>query len=144
MREESGDRYSVRIGGDVSGQVVAGRNNTVSRIDTDPSTRAQITDDDLAQLRAEFAAVRALVQAEGGDKSEQASERIDELEEAVTGPTPDLSTMAYVRRWFARNLPKLAGAITGLLIHPVAGKLAEAAGDTIAAEFGRLIESGVG
>jgi hypothetical protein len=66
------------------------------------------------------------------------------LEEAVTGPTPDLSTTAYVRRWFARNLPKLAGAITGLLIHPVAGKLAEAAGDTIAAESARLIESGGG
>lgn len=144
MHEESGDRYNVRIGGDASGQVVAGRNNTVSRIDTGPSARAQITDDDLAQLRSEFAAVRALVQVEGGDKSEQANERIDELEEAVTGPTPNLSTMAYVRRWFARNLPKLASAIEGLLIHPVAGKLAEAAGDTIAAEFRRLIESGGG
>jgi len=139
MHEEPGDQYTIRIGGDASGQVVAGRNNTVSQFEAGSSARAHVTEDDLAQLRAEFEAVRALVQAEGGDKAEQAGERLDELEEAVTGPTPDLTTMAYVRSWFARNLPKLAGAITGLLIHPVVGQLADAAGDTIAAELRSLI-----
>ncbi len=139
MHEEPGDRYTIHVGGDASGQVVAGRGNTVSRFEAASSARAQVTGDDLAQLRAEFEAVRALVRAEGGDQSEQANERLDELEEAVTGPMPDLTTMAYVRSWFARNLPKLAGAITALLIHPIVAQVADAAGDTIAAELRSLI-----
>ena len=60
-----------------------------------------------------------------------------ELEEAVTAKKPDLTTMEYVKRWFARNLPELAGAVTGVIIHPIVGKLVEAAGDGLAAEFRR-------
>jgi hypothetical protein len=34
-------------------------------------------------------------------------------------------------------LPELAGAVTGVIIHPIVGKLVEAAGDGLAAEFRR-------
>jgi len=43
-----------------------------------------------------------------------------------------------VRDWFAANVPKLAGAVAGLVVHPVVGKLVEAAGDAVVGEFKQL------
>jgi hypothetical protein len=45
--------------------------------------------------------------------------------------------MEYVKVWFGKNLPGLAGAVTGLIVNPVVGKLVEVAGDVLAAEFRR-------
>jgi hypothetical protein len=45
--------------------------------------------------------------------------------------------MEYVKGWFAKHLPGLAGAVTGVIVHPIVGKLVEAAGETLAAEFKR-------
>jgi hypothetical protein len=45
--------------------------------------------------------------------------------------------MEYVKRWFVKNLPGLAGAVTSIVVHPIVGKLVEAAGDALAAEFRR-------
>ena len=36
------------------------------------------------------------------------------------------------------HLPKLAGAVTGLVVHPVVGKIVEAAGDVAASQFRKL------
>lgn len=135
MTDTSGDRYDVHVGGSVSGQFTVGRDNTVSRIDAGRDA-IQVSAADIAALRAEFARVRAQLPADG-TVGDQARERIDELEEAVTAPEPDLSTMDYVRNWFARRLPELAGAVTGLIVHPIVGRLVEAAGSTLAAEFQR-------
>ena len=71
------------------------------------------------------------------EKKDAALERVDELEEAITAQEPDLPTMEYVKRWFVRNLPDLAGAVTSVVVHPIVGKLVEAAGDALAAEFRR-------
>ena len=67
-----------------------------------------------------------------------ALERIDELEQAVVADEPDLTTLQYVRKWFGKNLPKLAGSVTGLIIHPVVGKIVEAAGDLAVRQFREL------
>ena len=64
-----------------------------------------------------------------------ALERAQELEEAVMSDEPDLSTMDYVKKWFVKHLPGLAGTVTGLVIHPIVGKLVGAAGDKLVAEF---------
>jgi hypothetical protein len=40
--------------------------------------------------------------------------------------------------WFGKNLPTLAGSITGLIIHPVVGKIVEAAGELAASQFRAL------
>ncbi|MFQ6331121.1 hypothetical protein ACLMAL_33990 [Nocardia sp. CWNU-33] len=45
--------------------------------------------------------------------------------------------MEYVRNWFARRLPELAGAITGLIGHPAVGAIVAAAGGSLAEEFAR-------
>ena len=60
-----------------------------------------------------------------------------ELEQAVTEKKPDLSTMEYVRSWFLKNLPGLAGAVTSVVVHPIVGKLVEAGGDALVSEFRR-------
>ena len=62
---------------------------------------------------------------------------MEELASAITAEEPDLTTMEYVKRWFGSHLPGLAGAVTGVVVHPVVGKLVEVAGDALAAEFRR-------
>ncbi len=69
------------------------------------------------------------------DKKASALERIDELEDAITAEEPDLTTMDYIKRWFVKNLPTLSGAVTSVVIHPIVGKLVEAAGTMAADEF---------
>ncbi|MFE7030766.1 hypothetical protein ACFU9Y_10695 [Streptomyces sp. NPDC057621] len=134
MPHAHSDHYEIHTEGGVSGQVVAGRHNTVSRTQGAATAPGPVTEQELAALRAEFARVRALLPQ---DAPERAGELLDELEESATAPEPDLSTMEYVRRWFTRHLPSLAGAVTGLVIHPVVGHLVEVAGGTLTEEFRR-------
>jgi hypothetical protein len=71
----------------------------------------------------------------------EAAAQLDELHAAVTAPTPDLTTMQRVRTWFVEHLPTMAGAVTGLLVHPVVGALVKSAGDAVTAEFQRRFGS---
>jgi len=59
------------------------------------------------------------------------------LEEAVTAQEPDLATVEYVKGWFVKNIPALAGTVTGVVLNPRVGKLVQAAGDTLAHEYKR-------
>jgi hypothetical protein len=134
----SGDHITVSIGGSVTdgGQVGVGRNIHQSYLRTHTEGSGPVTDADLAELSAAIASVKAEVLATApADQQAAALERIDELEEAVVADKPDLTTLQYVRRWFGKNLPKLAGSITGLIVHPVVGKIVEAAGDVAARQF---------
>jgi hypothetical protein len=45
--------------------------------------------------------------------------------------------MEYVKNWFTKNVPGLAGAVTSVVVHPVVGKLVSAAGEAISSEFKR-------
>jgi len=47
--------------------------------------------------------------------------------------------MQYVRGWFAKHLPGLAGSVVGVVVHPVVGKLVTAAGDAAVAQFEQLL-----
>ena len=55
----------------------------------------------------------------------------------VNAEEPDLSVMEYVKGWFGKHLPQLAGAVASVVVHPVVGKVVGAAGDLAAAEFRR-------
>ena len=61
------------------------------------------------------------------------------IREAVVAEERDLTTLQYIRTWFGKNLPTLAGSITGLIIHPVVGKIVEAAGEPAASQFRALL-----
>ena len=135
-QEKSGDVIRATISGDVSGQVAVGKG--ITQTQTIGAARPEVTEADLAELRRILADLRAKVAAEAPpDKKDTALERVEELEEAVIAEEPDLTTMEYVKRWFVKNLPELAGAVTSVVVHPIVGKLVEAAGDVLAAEFRR-------
>jgi len=131
------DDVRVHIGGSVheGGQVAVGQHISQSYVRAD-SDRPGVTEADLAELRRAVEAVKARIVAEVPPEQRAAAvERVDELEEAVVADEPDLTTLQYIRKWFVKNLPKLAGAVTGLIVHPVVGKIVEAAGDMAAAQF---------
>lgn len=120
------------ITGDVSGQIALGHNNSQSRIEV----RTPVTRVDVDELQQIIAQLRGRVEAEApADKKDAALEHVDELQQAVLDKEPDLSTMEYVKNWFGKNVPGLAGAVVSVVVHPIVGKLVEAAGDAIAAEF---------
>lgn len=135
-QERSGDVIRATISGDISGQVAVGKG--ITQTQTIGVARPQVTETELAELRQALADLKAKVAAEAlPDKKIAALERVEELEEAITAEEPDLSTMEYIKRWFVKNLPDLAGAVTSVVVHPIVGKLAEAAGEAVAAEFRR-------
>ena len=124
----------VTVGGDVSGQLAAGEN--ISQMST--KTTGEVTKAELEELRQLLATLRSKVEVEAQpDKKGAALERVGELEEAITEKKPDLSTMEYVKNWFVKNLPGLAGTVTSVVIHPIVGKLVEAGGDALVEEFHR-------
>jgi hypothetical protein len=135
-QEKPGDVIRATISGDVSGQVAVGKG--ITQTQTVGAARPEVTETDLAKLRQALADLKAKVAAEAPpEKKDAALERVEELEEAITAKEPDLPTMEYIKRWFVKNLPGLAGAVTSVVVHPIVGKLAEAAGDALAAEFRR-------
>jgi len=126
---------NVTITGDVKGQVAVGENITqIKKVDV----RHSVTPTEMDELHQLLKELRAKVAAEAEpQKKDAAIERIDEFEKAVTDQKPDLSTMEYVRNWFGKNLPTLAGAVTSVVVHPIVGKLVEAGGDLLVKEFQR-------
>jgi hypothetical protein len=133
--------HHISVGGSADGgQIIAGDDNTQISYG---SVAQPPPDASLAELRRTVddlvTQLRAHVTAEAPDeKRDAALERVDELRDAVVAEEPDLTTMDYVRRWFGRNLPKLAGAVTGLIVNPVVGRVVEAAGELAAEQFRRL------
>ena len=136
MNDESGsgDSFRVKIG-NVSdkSQVAVGKDieQTQTHVSGPPLTEAE-----LAELHSLFDGLRAKVEQEAPpEEKEKALERVKELEEAVVAKKPDLTTMEYVKSWFGKHLPKLAGSVVSLIVHPLVGKAVEVGGEVIAATF---------
>lgn len=134
--EQARESISATVSGPVSGQVAVGKE--ISQSQTVGGPRPEVTKAELAELRQLFADLRDRIQAEAPAGQQAAAlERVDELESAVNADKPDLTTMEYVKAWFVRNLPTLAGVVTAIVIHPIVGKVVEAAGELAATEFRR-------
>jgi aminoglycoside phosphotransferase (APT) family kinase protein len=135
-KDPQGKGINIRITGDVSGQIAAGEH--ISQSQSVGGRLAGLTEEDRKALSDLLAQLRQQVAAEAPtDKAEPALEKVSELEQAITAEKPDVDTMRRVKDWFAKNVPQLAGAVTGLVINPIVGKLVEAAGEAIAGEFKR-------
>jgi hypothetical protein len=135
-RQRAGDTIQGTVTGGVrDGQVAIGKGINQTSVRGDP---AGLTDVELTQLRREIADLRARVAAEAPPElADSALERVDELEAAIEKDSPDLTTMEYVRNWFAGKLPGLAGTVTSVVFSPIVGKLVESAGEAVAVEFRR-------
>jgi hypothetical protein len=138
--EQAGDQISGTVSGRVSGQVAIGKQIEQRQALGDAAVAA-VTQAELEELRGQFATLREQVAAQAPEERRAAAvERVDELEQAVLeGEKPDLTTIQYVTRWFGANLPKLAGVVTGVVIHPIVGKLVESAGEMLASDFRSLM-----
>lgn len=133
--DHAGDRIEISIGGSVPGQIAVGDWNQLNQ-----STVAapKVTDKELAELRRLVGELKARIMTEAPpDEQSAALQQADQLEEAVVTERPDLSTMESIRTWFTKHLPAVAGSVTGLVVHPIVGKLVEAAGEAAAGEFRR-------
>jgi hypothetical protein len=132
-KQKLGDVIHAEISGSVSGQVGVGKGITQTQATGQPPP---VTEAELVELRKLFSDLKARIEVEATpEKKNAALERAQELEEAVTAKEPDLTTMEYVKRWFVKNLPAVAGAVTGIVINPIVGKVVEAAGEGVAAQF---------
>jgi hypothetical protein len=131
-------QYSVKITGGVrEGSQVAVGSHISQQIGV-PLRDSRPTREDLEQALAELKQ-RIAAEAPAEEKA-AALERAGELEEAVKVEKPDqgtLTTMEYVKNWFIKHLPGLAGAVMSVIVHPIVGKLVEAGGDALVAEFNR-------
>ena len=96
------------------------------------------TPEELQELAASFTSLKAQVEREAPPEvREEAVRQAETLEKATTGPEPDVTAMAKVRRWFLEHAPTLFGAVTTVVVNPIVGKIAHAAGDAIAKEYER-------
>ena len=130
------DRMSVHVEGDIPGQIAIG--NNINQTQTLGEVSTKISETDLETLHNLIENLKQQISTSApADQREKAIEKVSELEEAITAKKPDLTTMEYVKNWFVKNLPQLAGAVTGLVVNPIVGKLVEASGEVIAHEFKR-------
>lgn len=118
----------------VSGQAAVGIG--ISQIHASHAPQSEMTEADRATLQQLLAALTTQVETQAPpEKKASALERVEELKAAVTAEKPDLTTMEYVKNWFVKYMPTLSGAVTSLVVHPLVGKLVEAAGESLAADF---------
>ncbi len=138
-QEQSGDHISASFAGaTVPGTVAVGKDIRQSQAVGTMSTR--VTEAEIAEVRKAFADLRATVAAQAPEERREAAlERVDELEAAVITEEPDPTTAAYVKGWFSKHVPQLAGAVVSVVVHPVVGKLVEAAGEVVADQFRKLV-----
>lgn len=133
--KKSGDNIEANISGNISGQVAVGKG--ITQTQTILQTGGKPTAEELSQLKQLFDDLTSSITASSSGDKDKALERVEELREAVTADEPDVSTMEYVKKWFGKNLPEFAGNVTGLVVHPIVGKLVHAAGDAVVGEFKR-------
>jgi hypothetical protein len=93
-----------------------------------------VTPQELADLKQQFADLRGRL-LDDADVPDEAAEKLDQLEQAVTAATPDVGAMERIRNWFFNHAPKVAGSVLALVVNPIVGSLVAAAGDAVSSEF---------
>jgi hypothetical protein len=115
---------------DVNGNAAIGKDITQTNIAAPP------TAEELKILTEAFAALRAEVERDAPPEvREEAVKQADAIKEATLGPKPDVSVMAQAKNWFLKHAPGLLGAVTTVIVNPIVGKVVQAAGDAVAAEY---------
>jgi hypothetical protein len=121
-------KFNIQFGDVSQSQFVTGDYNTVAQ-------HVGLGPEETQQLRDAFAGMRAQVAEQAPpEQRAEAVAQAGELEKAVVAKEPDPSRVCKALRWFRDHVPQLVGTVSGVLVHPVVGKVVAAAGDAIAAE----------
>lgn len=129
--EIGGDVIRATIG-DNANQVAVGKNI----VQKQSGQGADITEADLDEVRKLFSAFKEqVVKNAPPDRREAALERVDELESELINKKPTSTTFGYVRNWIIKYAPGILGGLTSIVVHPIVGKIVEAAGEMAAGEF---------
>lgn len=132
-----GSTFHIDLGDKAQNVVIGDNISNVHQAISQPP-QVQVTETDLAAIRNLFKELKNQVAAQAPpDKKNSALERVEELQEAITAEEPDLETMVYIKKWFSKNTPPLARAVTGVLNNPMVGRVVEARGGPTAAELKR-------
>jgi hypothetical protein len=133
MSDQQPIRSEIRVRGNLSGQVGVGHH-----IEQNQTTYAPVTDEDRAELAQAIADLRELIRTTADPaERDEALQRTDELEAAVTAETPKLSTIEYVRDWISDHVRPAAAAVQALVLSPILAKFVAAGGDALLTEFRR-------
>lgn len=122
----------IRVDGDLSGKMAIGNANTQISFGNVSGGEVHIggaagqpaggqgLEGDWAGLWGMLADLRRQIEARAPvDRRGAALERTQELQDEILSGRPDQTTVDYVCRWFARNLPDLADAVHQIATHPV-------------------------
>ena|SRR5215213_2120047 len=136
MTNPSSGGPNISIGGGFKGQLVVGDENKVSV--TTVNVTSVLSPADQEKLRELFASLTTTVSAEAPPEvRDEALAHVKELQDTIAAGKPDVSRMDAVWKWFRANVPKLAGAVVGVVVNPIVGKVVEAAGEVATSEFRR-------
>lgn len=129
-----GDYIEARIGDNAS-QVAVGKGIIQKQ---GAGKDAEVTEQDLEEIRKLFSDLKQQIEKEAPpEKKDAALERVGEMEGEITSKKPSLTTLEYVRDWFAKNAPMLLGSVTSIVVNPLVGKVVQAAGDIAVSELKR-------
>lgn len=134
----AGDQFTVHISGDVSGQVAVGKHITQSQIQT------ALTPEFVAEMREALGGLRDRVAAEAPrelipEALEELSGLEDELTEEEVDPEELPGRLERVRNWFIEHLPAMAGTVSSVVIHPIAGRLVQTVSEAAARSLGEKL-----
>jgi aminoglycoside phosphotransferase (APT) family kinase protein len=127
MSDES--KYNLNFGGTFeSSQFVVGDNAQVTM--NTGAAASRLDAQQLEELRAAIATLAADVAARAPeDRRDEALRQVQELTDAtIAADEVDVPRLKRVTRWFAKNAPELAEAVTGLLFGPAVAALVGKAG----------------
>ena len=155
-RRQPRSNPSISIGGNVKGSVVVGDKNTVIGSVSKGATSV-ISAGDIGQVFTEsqssnlqnvgsredlqsfvdmLSNFQQQIETTAPEQLQAASkEQAEKLKDQVTSKKPDVTTIEKIKVWFAKNLPGMLGMLTGILTHPIVGKLVEAAGEYTLGQF---------
>ena len=143
MPKKSRSRNDFKAG-DLSGnEIIVGDGGNIikgNNIQVGNYNRMILSEADLKGLHETFSGLNKEIESSAPPEiKEQALQRANELQRAVLADKPDTSTMLNIRDWFVKNLPGIAGTVTGVLVNPIVGKLVQAAGDLAVKESNRRL-----
>jgi hypothetical protein len=127
--ENTSGKFNIKIGDLHQSQAVVGDYATVTQ-------NVGLTPKETAELRGVFDDLRSKVtERVPADKREGALDEAKELEAAIVTDKPRPDRVRKALAWFRDNAPELAGAVVGIVVNPLVGKVVEKAGKGIADQF---------